>query len=103
MQGNVAQRGLTVATEHTVGSLVAETITALGKLDAGRLETLAAEAEAIQQRGVMLMQQPLQLRALQSTLQDVLRGTEGRLRVLRGLHGLHLAGLTGDEGLRWER
>ncbi len=79
-----------------VAALLQETLDALRVLDAERLERLAEEAEALQARCAAITERPLELRALRKTLLEVLRSTEGNLRVLRGLRAQ-------GEGLRWER
>lgn len=99
--------GQAAANSHPVATLLESTIDALSVWDTERLEQLVEEAEALRSRCAAISERPLELRAMRQTLHDLLRSTEGNLRVLNGLRGLRSRGLDQDRGgyeeFRWLR
>jgi hypothetical protein len=94
--------------------MLRETVDALSVLDAGRLEKICAEAEALVAEGRSEVRQQelrgaMEARALQRTLIELLRSTDANLRLLRELRGLRVNGIRKDDdtglagGDRWVR
>ena len=74
--------------------LLRNTIDALARLDAERLEALAAEAERCSGTSASAgLRLTVEVRALRDSLLEVLRTTDENRRLLRGLHQAQLRGL----------
>ncbi|MFC6644308.1 hypothetical protein ACFQBQ_01615 [Granulicella cerasi] len=88
--------------------LLQQSITALGQMDAERLEALCEQAEDLRSQTSGAGDLPVaEVSALKQTLFELLRTTDENLRVLRELRGLRASGLSGDASqdgeLRWVR
>lgn len=75
--------------EHLLG----ETVDALSRLDAKRLERLASQAETVSLPISCSERKTVEVRALRNTLLELLRTTDENLRLLRGLQRTRVAGL----------